>query len=108
MAQPILLHRTERKEEYADAIRAALELLQELHDHGLLDLARGIVAGCPEIITRLSIAANSPEGIAIVRNLIATLKVFRGVANGVSQGRAIVHGLKVFGQVLVSKQTGRN
>ena len=105
MAQPIPLHRTERKEEHAEAIHAALELLQELHDHGLLDLARGIVAGSPEIITRLSMAANSPDGIAILRNLIAALKIFRGVTNGLSQGRAILHGLKVFGQVLVSKQT---
>lgn len=105
MAQPIPLHRAERKEEHADAIHAALELLQELHDHGLLDLARGVVAGSPELITRLAEAANTPEAIAVIRSLIATLKILRGAANGISHGRAMLHGLKVFGQVLVSKQT---
>ena len=104
MAQPIPLHRTERKEEHADAIQAALELLQELHDHGLLDLARGVVAASPELITRLARAANTPEAIAVIRSLIATLTMVRGAARGLSHGRAMLHGLKVFGRVLIARQ----
>ena len=104
MAQPIPLHRTERNPEHADAIRAALELLQELHDHGLLDLARGVVAGSPELITRLAEAANTPEAIAVIRSLIATLTIVRGAARGLWHGRAMLHGLKVFGRVLVTRQ----
>jgi hypothetical protein len=107
MAQPIPLHRTERKDEQADAIHAALELLRELHDKGLLDLARGIVAASPEIVTWLSTAANTPEGIVYIRRLVTALKIFRRAATGLAQSRAILHGLRVFGQVLVSKQTGR-
>jgi hypothetical protein len=108
MAQPIPLHLplqgTERKEEHAEAIRAALDLLQELHNHGLLDLARGVVASSPELITRLAEAINTPNGIAVIRDLLFALKIVRTAANGLAQSRAILHGVKVFGRVLLARQ----
>ena len=104
MAQPIPLHRNEREEEHAEAIRSALDLLQELHKRGLLDLARGVVASSPELITRLAEAINTPEGIAVIRDLLFALKIVRTAANGLTQGRAILHGVKVFGRVLLARQ----
>jgi hypothetical protein len=60
MAQPVPLEIPARKpraelrsrleqapEEHAEAVLAAYEVLQELHDRGLLEIMRGALVSCP-------------------------------------------------------------
>jgi len=37
-------------EEHAEAVLAAYEVLQELHDHGVLEIVRGAMAASDEIL----------------------------------------------------------
>lgn len=56
---------------HAQAILRAYQLLQELYDAGILDLARGAVAAGDTLVTKLAVAAGSEEAIAGTRNLIS-------------------------------------
>ena len=139
MAQPILHHRVQMDQtsavqarldaapvEHADAILAAYELLQELQDQGILDLLRGLAGSGGEIVTKLSAAANTPESIAAMRNIISMLRILgsvdpeilRGVADIVTKpvmprrslwkavraAEAFAYGLQVFGRVLIARR----
>lgn len=81
MAQPIPLditthpHQAElldrlnhAPEEHAAALLAGLELLQLLHDQGILDVLRGAVSAGGPISEQLSKAAESKESIRALRN----------------------------------------
>lgn len=81
MAQPISLdipthpHQVELRErldrapaEHADALLAGLELLQLLHDQGVLDMLRGAVSAGDKISEQLSQATESKESIRALRN----------------------------------------
>lgn len=81
MAQPIplditphprqleLMDRLSRApEEHAAALLAGLELLQLLHDQGVLDLLRGALGAGGKLSQRLSSAADSKESIRALRN----------------------------------------
>lgn len=57
--------------EHAEALLVAWDLLQTAHDKGILDLAQGLIGGRDIIATQLAAAANTPESISAVRNLIA-------------------------------------
>jgi uncharacterized protein YjgD (DUF1641 family) len=61
--------------EHAEALLVAWDLLQTAHEQGILDLAQGLIGGRDIIATQLAAAANTPEGIAAIRNLIAMGKV---------------------------------
>jgi uncharacterized protein YjgD (DUF1641 family) len=147
MAQPIPLNLppTDRSKDLAAklegarlkhtaAVLAAYELLQELHDNGVLDLLRGATSAGGDIVTRLSSAADTPESVAVIRNAISMLRILssidpellHGLADAVSKidarpdawstirrlfsketFRAIgamAYGLHAFGSVLISKQ----
>lgn len=92
MAEPIQLNRIDphptreiqaRLEaapvEHAEAILAAYALLQELQDQGVLDFLRGLTGARGEIVTRLSEAANTPEAIAAMRNIISMLRILGSI-----------------------------
>lgn len=92
MAQPILLEtppRDPRAElrsrldaaplDHAEAILAALDLLQRLHDDGALDLMRGAAGSSDKVIAVAVDAAAAPESIRGVRNLIVLLKTLGAV-----------------------------
>ena len=83
MAQPIplevaprnpreeLRHRMERaSDEHAEAILDAYELLQELHDQGVLEMARGVLSSQDEILGTLAKNASTPESLRAIRNLL--------------------------------------
>src|SRR6266436_6633189 len=83
MAQPIPLHlafRDPRDElnlriqqapmEHAEAILAAYEVLQGLHDHGVLELMRGTLGGSEKILEQVVAVASGPEAIRASRNLL--------------------------------------
>jgi uncharacterized protein YjgD (DUF1641 family) len=57
--------------DHAEALLAAWDLLQASHEKGVLDLAQGFIGGRDIIAGKLAEAANSPDGINAVRNLLA-------------------------------------
>jgi uncharacterized protein YjgD (DUF1641 family) len=69
--------------DHADAVLAAYALLQELQDHGVLDLLRGLVGAGSDVVTRLSEGADTPEAITAIRNLISTLKILGSIDPGI-------------------------
>ena len=90
MAQPIPLTLTpkgadpaERLEDalqkHTDAIVSALELLQLLHDRGVLDLVRGLVGAGDELAGILTAAAGTPESLRGMRNFILLTKFFASI-----------------------------
>ena len=83
MARPIPLHlapRDLRDElnsrlqqapmDHAEAVLAAYEVLQGLHDHGVLELMRGTLGGSEKILEQVVAVASGPESIRATRNLL--------------------------------------
>ena len=83
MAQPIPLHlapRDLRNElnarvqqaplDHAEAILAGYEVLQGLHDRGVLELMRGALGGGDKILEQVVAVASGPESIRATRNLL--------------------------------------
>ena len=56
--------------EHAEAVLAAYEVLQGLHDRGVLDLMRGALGASDQIIENVVDVVNSPEAIRAIRNLL--------------------------------------
>jgi len=56
--------------EHAKAVLAAYEVLQELHDRGVLDLLRGALGASDAIVEIAVSATNTPESIRALRNLL--------------------------------------
>jgi len=87
MAKPIPLHlapRDQRQElnvrlqqvpiEHAEAVLAGYEVLQGLHDHGVLDLMRGMVGGSEKILEQVVAVGSGPEAIRASRNLLLLVR----------------------------------
>jgi uncharacterized protein YjgD (DUF1641 family) len=83
MAQPIPLHLAPRDpseelnarlrqapQEHAEAVLAGYEVLQGLHDHGVLELMRGTLGGSEKILEQVVAVASGPESIRATRNLL--------------------------------------
>ena len=83
MARPIPLDfapRDPRKElnsrlqeaplEHAEAVLAAYEVLQGLHDRGVLELVRGTLGGGEKILEQVVAVASGPASIRATRNLL--------------------------------------
>src|SRR3982074_600478 len=83
MAQPIPLEIPPRRprgelrsrleqapEEHAEAILAAYEVLQQLHERGVLEIMRCGLSASDEILEKAVDAAKTPEGIRAIRNLL--------------------------------------
>ncbi len=77
MAQPISFIPSQRASEpHAEAVDSALELLQLLHDRGVLDLLRGLVGAGDQVVDILTTALNTPEAIRGIRNFLLLTKFF--------------------------------
>jgi len=89
MAEPILLKLPPRDprealyqrledapKEHAEALLAACDILQGLHDKGLLELAKGALGSGEKILEILVEAGDSPEVIQGIRNFIILTKLF--------------------------------
>ena len=89
MAEPILLkipprdprevlyHRLENApRDHAEALLAACDVLQGLHDKGLLELAKGALGSGEKVLEILVEAGNSPEVIRGIRNSMILIKLF--------------------------------
>ena len=87
MAQPIPLHLAPRDPQreldvrlqqapvkHAEAVLAGYEVLQGLHDRGVLELMRGTLGGGEKIIEQVVTVASGPEAISACRNLLLLVR----------------------------------
>jgi uncharacterized protein YjgD (DUF1641 family) len=92
MAQPIPLNvrrRDPREEirsrlaqapaEHAEAVLAGFEVLQGLHDRGVLELLRGALGGRDKVLEIIVEATKTPEAIRGIRNLMVMAKIFGSI-----------------------------
>jgi hypothetical protein len=61
--------------DHAEGILASYEVLQGLHDRGVLELLRGVLGGGDSVLEIVVEAAKTPEAIHGIRNLIIMLKL---------------------------------
>jgi uncharacterized protein YjgD (DUF1641 family) len=109
MAQPILLEIPPRNpraellsrleqapEQHAEAVLAAYEVLQELHNHGVLEIMRGALAASDELLEKVVDTARTPKAIRGVRNLLFWRRIlgsiepewFKGIFQAIPEGIA--------------------
>jgi uncharacterized protein YjgD (DUF1641 family) len=82
--------------EHADALLGAYEVLQALHDRGVLDVLRGALGARDQILEMAVDAARAPEAIRAIRNLLFWGRVlgsiepewFRGLLQSIPDGLA--------------------
>ena len=72
-------HLRDAPHQYAAAILSALELLQLLHDRGVLDLLRGLVDAGDQLVGTLTAAVDTPESVRAIRNFILLTKFFGSI-----------------------------
>jgi uncharacterized protein YjgD (DUF1641 family) len=95
MAQPIPLHLAPRNPQHelkvrleqapiqhAEAILSAYEVLQGMHDKGVLELMRGTLGGGEKILENVVAVANTAEGIRASRNLLLLVKALGEIEPG--------------------------
>ena len=88
MAQPIAFDSPKRNvrnelrvrleqapDEHAEAILAGYEVLQDLHDNGVLEVVRGVLGGGDKVLGMLVDASKSPEAIRGIRSFLILLKL---------------------------------
>src|SRR5260370_30789267 len=61
--------------EHAEAVLAGFEVLQGLHDKGVLELLRGVLDGGNTILEIAVEATKTPEAIHGIRNLLILTKI---------------------------------
>jgi uncharacterized protein YjgD (DUF1641 family) len=61
--------------EHAEAVLAGFEVLQGLHDKGVLELLRGVLDGGNTILEIVVEATKTPEAIRGIRNLLILTKI---------------------------------
>lgn len=85
------LHRKleQAPEQHAEALLESYELLQQLHDSGVLKLLSGAVGSRDKILETTVDAANSTEGIRALRNAIILCKMFGSIDPDLLQSFAI-------------------
>jgi uncharacterized protein YjgD (DUF1641 family) len=65
--------------EHAEALLAAYEVLQGLHDRGVLDLMRGAIGSGDKVLEIAVAAAQSPASIRGIRNLLLVINTFGAI-----------------------------
>jgi uncharacterized protein YjgD (DUF1641 family) len=94
----VLRDRLERApEEHAEAILAAYEILQTMHDRGILDVTRSALAASDELLETVVEGVNTPAPIRALRNLIfwqgilgsIEPKWFKGLVQAIPEGLAV-------------------
>src|SRR6266852_1958165 len=96
-ARQVLRVRLERApERHAEAVLAAYDLLQALHDRGILDVATSALSASDELLEKVVDSANTPEAIRAIRNLMFWRQVlgkieptwFQGIFQAIPDGLA--------------------
>jgi len=100
MAEPIPFVQPPRREtdaaarlesapaEHAEALLSAYELLQLLHDRGVLDLLRGAVGAGGQLVDTATAALDNPASIRGMRNFLLLTKFFGSIPPDVLAGMA--------------------
>src|ERR1700687_399256 len=65
--------------EHAEAVLASFEVLQGLHDQGVLELLRGMLGGRDKILEIAVEATKTPEAIRGIRNLLIVTKMLGAI-----------------------------
>jgi uncharacterized protein YjgD (DUF1641 family) len=96
-ARQVLRVRLERAPEtHAEAILAAYDLLQALHDRGILDVATSALSASDELLEKVVGSTNTPDAIRAIRNLMFWRQVlgkieptwFQGIFQAIPDGLA--------------------
>jgi uncharacterized protein YjgD (DUF1641 family) len=82
--------------QHTEALLAAYEVLQDLHEQGLLEILRGAISAKDEILEKVVTAVNTPETIRAIRSLLylgGTLgriepDWFKGIFQAIPEGLA--------------------
>ena len=127
MAQPILLKLPPRDprealyerlenapQDHAEALLAAYDILQGLHDKGVLEIVKGALGSGEKVLQILVDAGNTPEVIRGIRNLMVMAKIADSIQPEVLENlqRAIADGMddaktkKPPGLLQLAKQAG--
>src|SRR6266436_5524643 len=83
-------------EEHAEAVLAAYEVLQELHNRGVLEIMRGALAASDEILEKVVDNVRTPEAIRTIRTLMVCSHIlgsiepesFKGIVQAIPEGIA--------------------
>jgi len=62
-------------DQHAAALLAALDVLQALHDQGVLEILRGVLGGGNKLLEIVVDASKTPEAIRGIRNLVIMSKI---------------------------------
>jgi uncharacterized protein YjgD (DUF1641 family) len=81
---------------HAEAILAAYDLLQALHDRGILDVTTSALRASDELLEKVVDTANTPDAIRALRNLMFWRQVlgriepkwFQGIFEAIPEGLA--------------------
>ena len=127
MAEPILLKLPPRDprealyerlenapQDHAEALLAAYDILQGLHDKGVLEIVKGALGSGEKVLQILVDAGNTPEVIRGIRNLMVMAKIADSIQPEVLENlqRAIANGMddartkKPPGLLHLAKQAG--
>ncbi|HZR20870.1 MAG TPA: DUF1641 domain-containing protein [Verrucomicrobiae bacterium] len=74
--------------EHAQALLAAYEVLQGLHDRGVFDLMRGALGSSDKVIEIVVEASKTPESIRGIRNVLTLAKILGSVEPELVEGFA--------------------
>ena len=75
--------------EHADALLATYEVLQGLHDSGILELLRGLLGSGGKVLEIGVDAARAPESVRAVRNLLVLFKTLGEIDPDLFDGFAL-------------------
>jgi uncharacterized protein YjgD (DUF1641 family) len=84
MAQPITFNRNVNGApaatgHHADAVESAYEVLQLLHDRGVLNLLRGLLGAGDRVVETVVEAVDTPESIRSIRNFLLLTQFFANI-----------------------------
>ena len=75
--------------EHADALLATYEVLQGLHDCGILELLRGLLGSGDKVLETAVDAARAPESVRAMRNLLVLFKTLGEIDPDLFDGFAL-------------------
>ena len=74
--------------DHAEALLAAYQVLQGLHDRGALDMLRGALGSSDKVIELIVEAAKTPESIRGIRNILILAKILGSIEPELVEGFA--------------------
>jgi len=78
--------------EHAEALLDSYELLQQLHEHGIFQLLRGVLGASDKLVETAVEAAKSEESIRAMRNAIILGKMLGSISPDLLEGIAVAAG----------------